>query len=179
MNPRLSILIATMPKRKRSLARLLKSLPKNNPQVEILTDDSMDYNIGEKRNKLLLRATGDFITYIDDDDSIYPNYVELILKATSTNPDCIGICGIITTNGLKKKKWFISKDYWGWFERDSIYYRTPNHISPVKREIALKAMFPQIKFGEDAEYSKRILPFLHTEVKIDEEIYHYQYSTRK
>lgn len=176
---RLSILIATMPSRMAQYNRLIKSLPNSNEEVEVLSDDSMEYNIGVKRNKLLERASGDYIVFVDDDDSISKDYVKLILKAAETNPDCIGICGIITTNGIKRRKWFISKDYGRWYEKDKVYYRTPNHISPVKREIALKAMFPKIKFGEDAVYSERLLPYLKTEVKIKERIYHYDYNSQK
>lgn len=175
----LSILIATIPSRLDKLDNLMSCL---NPQwdrmpelVEVIIDPVISYNIGTKRNKLLEKAKGDYIVFIDDDDHIAKNYVKLILDATETNPDCIGISGWITTNGLKSKQWHISKDYGRWFERNGIYYRTPNHISPVKRELALKAGFPEIEFGEDAEYSKRLLPFLKSEVKIKGNIYHYDY----
>jgi glycosyltransferase involved in cell wall biosynthesis len=168
-----------MPSRKAKYNKLIKSLYRINSEVEIISDDSMDYNIGVKRNKLLETASGDYIVFIDDDDTVSKDYVKLILEATNTNPDCIGISGIITTNGIKKRKWFISKNYGSWYKKDKIYYRTPNHISPVKREIAIKAMFPEIKFGEDIEYSKRILPFLKREVIITKIIYHYDYCTNK
>lgn len=175
----LSILIATIPSRLDKLDSLMSCL---NPQwdrmpelVEVIIDPVISYNIGTKRNKLLEKAKGDYIVFIDDDDHITKNYVKLILDATEKKPDCIGISGWITTNGLKSKQWHISKDYGRWFERNGIYYRTPNHISPVKRELALKAGFPEIEFGEDSEYSKRLLPLLKTEVKIKGNIYHYDY----
>lgn len=175
----LSILIATIPSRLDKLDNLMSCL---NPQwdrlhelVEVIIDPVISYNIGTKRNKLLQKAQGDYIVFIDDDDHVSLNYVKLILEAAETSPDCIGISGIITTNGAKQKQWHISKDYGRWFERNGIYYRTPNHISPVKRELALKAGFPEIQFGEDAEYSKRLLPFLKSEVKIKGNIYHYDY----
>lgn len=147
--------------------------------VEIVTDDSLSYNIGAKRNRLLKKAMGDYVVFIDDDDHVHANYVELILNATETNPDCIGISGWITTNGQKEKNWHISKDFGRWFERNNVYYRTPNHISPVKRELALIAGFPEIPHGEDAEYSKRLLPMLKTEVKIKEQLYHYDFVSKK
>src|SRR5690606_24736050 len=112
------------------------------------------------------------------DDKISSDYIRKILTAVSESPDCIGISGVITTNRKKKKQWHISKEYGRWYEKSGVYYRTPNHISPVKRELALKAMFPQINYGEDAEYSKRLLPFLKTEVKVKGNIYHYDYRTK-
>lgn len=179
---RLSILIATMPKRKWKFNRVLNILDSQLPMngcVEILWDDSMQYNIGIKRNKLLERACGDYIVYIDDDDLISKDYVKLILQATEGDPDCIGISGIITTNGKDEKQWHISKEYGTWWEKNGIYYRTPNHISPVKREIAMKIRFPEISYGEDAVYSRNIHPHLKTENIVTSNIYTYKYSNKK
>lgn len=177
----LSILIATMPERQKSFDELMLSLtcPEFNNHLEILVDSSKAYNIGTKRNKLLRQAKGDYIVFIDDDDEVSKNYIQLILEACKLNPDCIGISGIITTNGANERQWHISKDYERWYELDRVYYRTPNHISPVKRELALKAGFPEIQFGEDAEYSRRLLPLLKTEVKIPGNLYHYKYVIKK
>lgn len=175
----LSILIATMPKRQERLNKLLRNLNQQlNQYVEVIIDDSMDYNIGVKRQSLLEKSKGDYIVYIDDDDQISKDYVEKILEASKSKSDCMAITGVITTNGLYPKKWYISKKYGKWFERNNIYYRTPNHISPVKRTIALQAGFPYISQGEDAEYSNRILPLLKTEVRIEGNLYFYQYRNR-
>jgi hypothetical protein len=58
---------------------------------------------------------------------------------------------------------------------EAVYLRRANHLTPVKRELALKAMFPNISNGEDREYSKKLNPFLKSEVTIEEKIYHYEY----
>lgn len=151
------------------------------PEVEILIDYHETDYIGKKRNTLLGWATGDYIVFIDDDDEIASCYVSKILNVINLVPeaDCIGINGIITTDGKNKQEWFISKDYGRWFVRGNIYYRTPNHISPVKRELALKAGFPEVKFAEDYEYSMRLLPLLKSEIKIHIPIYHYKYVSNK
>jgi glycosyltransferase involved in cell wall biosynthesis len=201
VKPVLSVLIATMPKRSWDMNTLLVSLSSQfasidlpvinkepslfdngtpfNPPVEIIIDDSMDYNIGVKRNKLLARAKGDYIVFCDDDDEIYPDYLAKICRATLTKPDCIGISGVISFNGKNRRQWHISKEYGSWYERGNTYYRTPNHISPVRRELALQAGFPEISFGEDAEYSRRLLPLLKTEVIIPGILYHYKYISNK
>lgn len=183
---KLSFLIATMPSRYDSFMELysngiVKQLMQNSlNDVECLYDNSIDYNIGIKRNKLLQQAKGEYVVFIDDDDEIASNYVSLILEACKSGADCIGISGIITTNGTDKRQWHISKEYGKWFTGpDGTYYRTPNHISPIRRELALQAGFPEIAFGEDAEYSRRLLPLLKTEVKIEQNIYHYKYLTSK
>lgn len=176
----LSILIATMPTRAAKLASLMAILNTQiTHEVEIITDASMNYNIGTKRNKLLSLASGEYIVFADDDDFLSNNYVSLILDACKLGCDCIGISGTITTNGHNKRQWHISKKYGSWYEFGMVYYRTPNHISPVKRELALKAGFPEITFGEDAEYSRRLLPFLKTETIITQPLYHYDYYENK
>lgn len=187
---KLSVLIATMDSRLSIRTGLLANLHSqiyvqlsdgmlSVRPVQVIIDNSMEYNIGTKRNKLLAMAAGKYVVYVDDDDEISPNYIALILEAIKSGPDCIGINGKITTNGHNERKWFISKEYKNWHERDGIYFRTPNHISPVRRELALQTGFPEISFGEDAEYSRRLLPLLKTEVIIDEPIYHYKFIQNK
>ena len=56
------------------------------------------------------------------------------------------------------------------------YVRSIYHKTPVKREIALKAMFPDKSFGEDYEYSMRIKPFLSKEIFINKVLYYYNYK---
>jgi len=144
------------------------------------TDNLM--TIGEKRNELLKRCNAKFVVFIDDDDDICDDYVELIIDAiiSNENVDCIGIKGIITTDNIETKKWEISKDFGSWYESNNVYYRTPNHISPIKTELArLSGGFPPLKQGEDYQYSMNVLPLLKTEIKIDKEIYHYQYNSKK
>lgn len=177
----LSILIATMPIRSAKLQNLLAVLEPQclNQPVEILTDISMLYNIGVKRNMLLNRAQGEYIIFADDDDLVSADYVKKILAATATKPDCIGISGLISFDGRNERQWHISKEFKHWYEQLGIYYRTPNHISPVRRELALQVMFPPISFGEDHEYSKNLWSLLKTEVIIPGNLYYYRYEQNK
>lgn len=178
---KLSILILTIPARKLMLDNLITELRRQmeDKPVEILINVSPDKTIGAKRNALLKKAEGDYVVFIDDDDLIARDYIDRILEATETNPDCIGISGIIIPRGKKHRPWHISMDYKEWFEKNEVYYRSPNHISPVKRSIALKAMFPEINHGEDKVYSERIYPLLKTEVRIEGCMYTYRYNSKK
>ena len=161
------------------MAELIKQSNPYSDQIEIVIDPVINYNIGTKRNKLLEKAKGDYVVFIDDDDHIMPNYIWSIIQACSIGNDCIGISGIITTNGKNQRQWHISKEYKTWHTANGIYYRTPNHISPVKRELALQAGFPEISFAEDAEYSRRLLPLLKTETIIKGNLYHYDFIEKK
>jgi glycosyltransferase involved in cell wall biosynthesis len=176
MSIRLSILICSLEERRDQLQSLLQDLGRQKTdEVEILTSiDNRQRSIGAKRNELLYRASGDYIAFVDDDDKVANDYVEKILKAIQTNPDCVGMEGSIAfgSSGIVRK--FIhSIQYSCWYQKDEVYYRCPNHLSPVKRILALKVMFPNISTGEDRTYSEKLLPFLKTEVYVSKPIYFY------
>ena len=183
----LSILICTLPERRYMFDSLygvlLTQIANCNAQdkVEVIWDSSTECTTGKKRNHLLTLSKGNYIVFIDDDDEISENYIEIILKTIEENPniDCVGMRGYITFNGEKRKDWSISIEHLYWHETPQEYLRTPNHISPVKKEIALLAKFPEISYGEDMEYSKRILPYLKTEAYINDYLYHYKYIDKK
>lgn len=175
---RLSILICSLNVRKRqdSLQSLLNCLEKQKtPEVEVLVEKDLGkMSIGHKRNILLKRATGDYISFVDDDDMVSYDYVEQILNATQSSPDCCGIWGILVFQSKNTRRKFVhSIQYNTWFEKDGIYYRCPNHLSPVKRELALQTSFHSISMGEDKDYSLRLYPLLKTEVMIEPTLYYY------
>ena len=174
----LSILICSLHKRIDNLKDLLSVL---SPQIDskksvelIINTDNKTSSTGRKRQLLLEQAKGKYIVFIDDDDHIDSEYVPLILEAVKSNPDCVATNGWYTDNG-KITNWYLSKDLEN-ENKNGVFYRTTNHISPVKRELALLAGFPDISFGEDAEYSKRLKPLLKIETRIDKLIYHYDFK---
>ena len=181
----LTITIASVSIRKEMLDNLLLNLDKqikeNNleNEVEVLVDADDDRFLGTKRKLMLSKAKGLFTCAIDDDDEISPNYVKLIVDAIKQDEsvDCLGINGIITTNGENPKKWVISCKFEDWFEENDIYYRTPNHICPIKTELAREGGFDDVAWGEDYPFSQRMKNLLHTETTIDEPIYFYHYNT--
>lgn len=185
---KLSILIRSLYKREAMLNSLLANLytqiVKGNYyfSVEVLVNrDNKEITSGAKANELLLAATGKYIVFIDDDDEVSENYIQLILEAIEADTDCIGTCGTYSIDGGRKIRWRLSKDYidQDYYESSElIYLRRTNHISPVKRELALLAMFPDKSNAEDKEYSERLHKHLKTEVKIEQPIYHYKYSSQ-
>lgn len=174
---KLSILICSLEKRRRYLARLMRILdPQRRDDIEILSlVDRGEMSIGDKRNKLLDMAKGQYCCYVDDDDRVDDQYCKKILDAISTEPDCVGIEGIITFNGRGPKKFIHSIRYKSWYEENNIYYRNCNHLNPIKREISIQVPFLPINSGEDHDFSDRVLPLLHSEVYIEGPIYYYDY----
>src|ERR1017187_5416088 len=105
----LSILICSLPKRKGELDLLLSNLDDQRlgtgrpDEIEVLVDSNTFNTVGEKRNNLLQHAKGAYVTYIDDDDAVSPDYIYSILSALTTNPDCCSMRGIITFDGVQAK----------------------------------------------------------------------------
>jgi glycosyltransferase involved in cell wall biosynthesis len=185
---KLSILICSLEKRHLQLQSLLEEIQTQillcdaTTIVEVITEvDNKQITTGAKRNNLLNKASGKYICFIDDDDHISNDYLRLILEAIESDADCIATTGIFSINGGHPVKWRLSKDFIDEDKFDSqineiVFFRRANHLSPVKRELALQAMFPDQSNAEDKEYSGRLNPFLKTEVKIDKSIYHYDFK---
>jgi glycosyltransferase involved in cell wall biosynthesis len=184
----LSVLVCHLKNRRPLFDRLMNVLgPQITDNVEILfeTDDG-ELTTGAKRNKLLKRATGKYIVFVDDDDLVSKDYVSLILGAVQNNCDVVGIHLLMITGGVIETecRTYHSIQYDHWYdEKDpdrpgrKRYFRNPNHLNPVKRELALKIMFPEITIGEDHNYSKRLFPLLETETYIEQPIYYYLVRT--
>ncbi len=175
----LSVLIASIPSRTKLFCELYSKLMEQSaPGVEVISRmDRKEMSIGAKRQLLLQSATGDYICYIDDDDNISPYYIQEILKATQTNPDCIGFkIDCMISNQYKSA--IASMKYKQWADKQDgyDYVRSIYHKTPVKREIALKAGFSDLRYAEDHEYAMKLQPYLKTEVFIDKVMYYYRYT---
>lgn len=147
----------------------------------ILIVDNKEMTTGAKRNLLLETASGEYISFIDDDDWVAPQYFSDFKKAVVSNPDCISFSGWITEDGMKRVDWELSKD----FENRTVfrggmkfYERTVNHLCFVKRNIALQAGFPDKSNAEDKFFSERLKHLVKTEIKIRELLYHYRYNSK-
>ncbi len=172
----LSILICSLAQREESLLRLLDVLEKQSTdKIEIIVEtDNGEIATGTKRNNLLRKARGEYVCFVDDDDMVSEDYVSKILVALKSKPDCCSIEGEIHQGKRNRKRLFFhSMKYREWYEENHIYYRSPNHLNPVRIQLALKIGFPDENVGEDIWYSKRLLSLLKTEVVIKGIIYFY------
>jgi len=179
----LSILILTLPTRIDLYSRLIKSLNQqvieNNlmHRVQILTlGDTKEISVGEKRNILLNKSIGRYVCFIDDDDVIATNYLSFIMSALNSNADVITFCGDYVENEIRTP-FSISMVHRGNFNEPNMFYRLPNHLCPVKREIALSCQFTDKNFGEDSDYAEKINNYLKNEYHIQEKLYFYMYDS--
>jgi glycosyltransferase involved in cell wall biosynthesis len=181
----LTILIPTIPGREQFMDRIMRQVTNQLafwPEAEICWSiGSPCVSIGMRRNELMARAKGDYICFIDDDDRIADNYLELVMAGIATNPDCCSLNGIITTNGVDPKVFKHSIQYGSMYEQDGIYYRPPNHINTVRSSIAKQMVFPDWQRSEDSNYCFQLRDsgLLKTEHVIEETLYYYDYISDK
>jgi len=179
IRPILSVLLPTVVCRAVVFAKLLAEINRQTEgkPVEVLSAcDNKEISVGNKRQALLVKSTGGYVVFIDDDDGIAPDYIDSILEALKTNPDCVGFEIDCTFNGGAVRKAAASKNF-PWAENVFGYQivRSAYHKTPVKREIALLAGFRDMRFGEDKDYSDRLRPHLKTEVFIKKVLYFYRF----
>ena len=176
-----AILICHVPERKETLARLLAGLePQIVPGVQIFirSDDHGTMSTGAKRNVLLDSAQdARYSAFVDDDDVVAPKYVSSILMAIQGNPDAVGfktrryVDGKLAGEAIHSIRYLKSEtlQFGNWTR----YHRVPNHLNPVRMELAQATRFKDITFGEDHDYANRLRPLLKTEAFIDEYLYDY------
>ena len=179
----LSILILTLPTRIDSYARIIKSLNQqvieNNliSKVQILAlCDTKEISVGEKRNIILNKSCGKYICFIDDDDLIASDYLIKIINAIQSNADVITFCGEYVENEIRTP-FSISMVHRGNYNYPNQFNRLPNHLCPIKKEIALNCLFTNKNYGEDSDYAEKINKHIKNEFHIENKLYFYMYDS--
>lgn len=186
---KLSILICTLPKRKLFLERLRAILvPQIDDHTEILFDHSAIDTIGTKRNRLLQKAQGKYVAFIDDDDRVSDDYIEKLMEGINKGVDCCSLIGVITDDGVNPRVFHHSIKY-SRYETvsdpsgysDIMYLRFPNHLSCIRADIAKMFTFPETNHGEDTDWATQIhhSGLLMTEHEIPNTLYYYDYRSKK
>lgn len=177
----LSILIPTLPERYHLLKRLTSLLERTKTdQVEIRIHDAGRgvMTTGEKRNKLIEAATGEYFCFVDDDDMVPEYYISEMLKAIESKPDVVTFIGYMTTDKANRQNFTIKlgSEY---VTRNNHHYRFPNHLCAFKRELVKHRKFPHTNIGEDYLWAVGLQPLLKTEVHINKEMYIYEFDSKK
>lgn len=92
---KLSILIPTLSSRSAKLKELTDELNfqiQSKPVQWLSLGDNKSMSVGEKRNTLLDMAKGEFVAFVDDDDTIHPTYIASLLEAIENKPQATVIC---------------------------------------------------------------------------------------
>jgi hypothetical protein len=191
----LSILIPTIPERGEQFTKLFNEVHRQvaymntfHPslgEIEVLVDDSKRFldgglSIGKKREALVQRATGKYLCFLDDDDSIAPNYLEVLVRLCQEDQD---VCTF--QNISKLDSYWMVVDMSLFFcgnlpgNPDSkLIERMPWHICPVRSELAKSVLFPDINYGEDWAWISQVLTKCDTEAKSNSIIHQYRHSSK-
>ena len=118
-----------------------------------------------------------FVVFIDDDDDVSDHYVQLITEVIRNHPevDCIGIKGQITFRGRQPHPLVYSLRYQEYRTENGVYLRPQQHITPIRRDIALCYRFADTSYSEDYDWGLRMRKeaALRNEYFLDQVLYYY------
>lgn len=168
---KLSVLMCAIPGRENKYVDYF-----NRPDIEFIwLGDNMVMSIGEKRQWLLKMAMGDYVCFIDDDDTIHAEYIDTILTALERNTDVVNFKVRYVDNKIDRPVYYSIAHKRDQDLKDK-FLRIPNHLMVVKRHLALKAGYKYMGTGQDADYSQRLIRYIKTEFNIDKTLYTYTYN---
>jgi len=187
----LSILIPSIPKRKHKLDALLSELTKQRKEVaqhemlgivEIIFDDSIAFldgglSIGKKRQSLVKSAKGKYLCFLDDDESIAPNYVESLLRLCNFDLDICtfrAMSKLETAWGLVDMR--LAYKLNDQFTPEHTIRRMPFHMCPVRSEFAKLYQFENISNAEDSRWMEQVLAHCTTEAHTDKILFQYNHG---
>lgn len=196
MKNRLALLIPTYDGREIYYNRLMDCL---NPQLEKYGNDVGIITIkgksaingglttGHKRNILTELAIEKGYThraFIDCDDTVTDDYLDLNMPGVYGNFDCNTLIGIYSVNGAinRHKHIFLhSLKYDHWYEDETHYYRNPNHLNVIKLDLIKDIKFQDKTWGEDGCWSEDLAKadVLKNEYEITKPFYNYLSRTKE
>lgn len=150
-------------------------------QIEkIIHDAGRSMATGTKRNQLIKQSSGEYFVFIDSDDIVSDDYISEIMTAIAKGPDVVTFNGEMLTNGRNARRFEIRLGS-GYYEKDGVYYRWCNHLTPMRRDRVAHVKFPDVWVQEDYRWSKEIndRKLLKTEVHIDQNLYVYDFWNPK
>lgn len=114
--------------------KIVENLQQKDNRIKLINQKNS--GVSASRNKGLINATGDYLTFVDADDFLEPNmYEELITIQTTTDAD-ISMCAYNLCEGKNRKK-----IYFPWEEKcmcfqqaDIINNLLPKYIAKLKEE---------------------------------------------
>lgn len=188
--PLWQILIPTLKndRRRAFLERLMSHLrPQLTDDVQaVVFADEGELSIGAKRDRMLREpaVTAPWVSQFDDDDLPAPDYVSRVL-AVITSPDPPDVVGFLLryyvdgreagaavhSYGAEAYQFPVMPRRQRWRRMN----RLPNHLNPVRRELALRVGFKPLDSGEDSDYARRLAELKPREVFIPEYLYTYDY----
>lgn len=181
---KLTIAIPTLPERQSQFHALYTKLLAQSAKlpVEIIWNAALkgDMSIGAKRQALADVAKGEYLVMIDDDDNVHTHFVERVLSALSSLPDCVCYYEAVKFNGMVLRS-IHSNDFDDWGERAMHdgqmwdYVRTPFYKDVIRTDIVRSVGIADSRYAEDIDFARRLKAsgLIQTEVMIKDFMYIY------
>ncbi len=187
----LSILIPSIPNRDEKFTNLNNELNRQSNtimehpmlgSIEVVPDCSESFlngglSIGKKRNGLVQKATGKYLCFLDDDESISPNYLESLLRLCNNDMDVCtfrAIAKLDSAWGLIDMR--LAYQVNDQFSPEYTVRRPPWHICPVRSEFAKLYEFSDINNAEDFSWFEKVLTHCTTESHTDKILFQYNHG---
>lgn len=184
---KLSVLIPTITRREytaSSLFRKLESRIGNRPVELLMLRDNCWQNIGEKRNQLLRAATGDYITFLDDDDELLTGYFTLVLPELDKGADVVCYDQQAIIDGTEGRISCGLGNNLEPFNPGGLTRRPPWFWCAWKRDLASAYRVPEsfvdengVTHHEDVLWLRHLWVEAKTEVRIPQVLHRYNFST--
>jgi len=177
--PSWDLMICSIPHRDVTMCELLAELDAQmRPGVGVIAcRDNLQAHYGDKIAIMLAHSRADYVSCIDDDDMVAPDFIRRIQAALESRPDYVGFAVRYTISGELHLPVEHSLRYRCWENREGILVRDIVQFNPMRRELALLGTWAggyaaDGRWAEGVRASGRCV----TEVFIPEQMYHYRYD---
>lgn len=135
------------------------------------------------RQTMVLGTTTDYLSFVDDDDLVSPDYVAEVMAALDERPDYVGFQVQCYSDGVPTAVAYHSLEFRRWRNLPGRYERDISHINPIRTALAKRADFARTRSGaaEDRDWAGQIrrARLLRTQQVIPRIVYHYLFSTSR
>lgn len=159
------------------LAQIEKQ-PKGTVEHLVLLDNRTR-SVGLKRQALVDSALGDYLAFVDDDDTVSEDYIQSILEGIETGADVVTFDQHAFVNGEFGKvvmKLGQRDEVW---EAGKTTLRNAWQVNAWRREIAKECVFPDMMDGEDLRWSHQARHLAKTSHHIPRILHTYHHDTAK
>lgn len=182
--PTWSILVPTLGERRSLFERLMSGLL---PQLDayggrvrvVAWHNDGSPRLPEIRQRMILAAGTDYVSFVDDDDLVSPDYVAEVVAALETRPDYVGFQVQCYSDGAPTAVAHHSLEFRRWRNFPGRYERDISHINPIRTVLARRGDFRLAgRRAEDRAWADqlRIKRVLRTQVLVPRILYHYLYA---
>ena len=186
----LSILTASIPERADQLEMLTEKIAEqigDLPVEHLVFLDNRKRTIGAKRDALLRIARGTFIAWVDDDDTVSPDYVASLVDAIKTaitppfsqtaSVDVITFAQFARINEAQAKIVFGLRQENQPFIPDTEVLRAAWHVCAWRRSVAILSHFPESNYGEDWAFAEPLNRIAGASIHIDKVLHYYRFNS--